>query len=1157
MSPEDGERWEDELADLLAASDDALAAGKPADFPSTEELPREREDELKKELAYLQKVREALSPPRSEKVNKPRSELPWTTLRRFEIRRELGRGGFGVVYLAYDPKLRREVALKVPRPEILITPELRERFHREARAAAGLQHPNLVPLYEVGEAGAICFLVSAYCPGPSLADWLRQQTQAVPYRDSATLVSILADAVHHAHCHGVVHRDLKPANVLLAVDSRQQTVDSSNDKANISAAEYTEDYGSPSSLLSTDYCLLSTTPMITDFGLAKHIHGAQATDDKTLTRAGAVVGTASYMAPEQAGGKVKEIGPPADIYALGAILYELLTGRPPFRGDSDVDTLLQVQADEPIAPSRIRPRLPRDLETICLKCLEKEPPRRYVTALELAEDLRRFLAGEPIRARPVGRAERLGRWARRNPHLAALQVFSATAVLALIGISLAFALHQRNAAREIQKQAHLAERRLAQLTLDRGLGLCEQGRISQGMLWLAKSLEMAAEFPAGESAELAWLARENLAHWACEVARVRTVFPHAKGITAIAFSPDSRTVLSGSEDGTAQLWDAGTGTPVGAPLRNEGAVTAVAFSATGKVFVTGSWDGNARVWEAATSRPAGPCLAHTQTVVAAAISPDGRTVFTGDASKAVHFWDTATGKRIGSSIAPGNEVVRFATFSPDGLTVATATGNDQDALLWEVATHGLRFSLRHGARVTSVAFNPDGRTIATGGGDNVAQLWVGRTGEPAGVLFKHPEDVMCVSFASDGRTLLTNCNDRRARRWDIETGSAVVWRIEHNEGANSKVVFSPDGRSFVTLPSGWVWELLNERSRIPPLKHPYGVQAVAYNPDGRTVLTGCQDGTGRFWETATGRLTGPSLRHRGRILSVAYSPDGRSVLTGSFDKTARLWQTATGKPIGRPLQHALQVNAVAFSPDGTEVLTGSSDRTARFWEAATGNPLERTLAHQNTVEAVAYSPDGLTVLTAAAFNAVHFWERATGRLLTAAVYHPKDGVFDLACSPDGRTILTGGRDMSARLWDAATREPIAPPLPHQASVSSVAFSPDGLLVLTGSLDGTARLWSARLGKPIGPPLLHDREVMAAAFSPDGRTILTGSLDRTARLWTVPSPVAGEPERIRLWTELITGKELDDADNVHFLNSDEWRKRRQRLAELGGPPVAPQ
>jgi eukaryotic-like serine/threonine-protein kinase len=271
MIGEDRERWEEELAELLAAGDQALAEGKTPDFPTTEELPRECEQELKKELAYLRTVREVLGRARPAHTSGTAGELPWTELDRFQLCRELGRGGFGVVYLAHDPKLRRQVALKVPRPEVLLTPALRERFHREARAAAGLQHPNLVPLYEVGEAGPLCFLVSAYCPGPTLADWLRQHPQPVPYRDAASLVALLADAADHAHRHGIVHRDLKPANVLLQIADCRLQIERPD-----------ETLPGKSAILN----LQSAIPKIADFGLAKQIGGG-AEDDKTLTRGGA------------------------------------------------------------------------------------------------------------------------------------------------------------------------------------------------------------------------------------------------------------------------------------------------------------------------------------------------------------------------------------------------------------------------------------------------------------------------------------------------------------------------------------------------------------------------------------------------------------------------------------------------------------------------------------------------------------------------------------------------------------------------------------------------------------------------------------------------------------------------------------------------------
>jgi serine/threonine protein kinase len=436
MTPDETEWWEEKLASYLADGDDALAAGKSPETP-TAHMSTENAPQLQQDLAYLKKLRRVLRRAGSEasRDSPGFSKLP-NPFGRFHIRRELGRGGFGVVFLAYDPLLARDVALKVPRPEVLATPDLRARFHREARAAAGLDHPNLVPVHEAGEVDSICYLVSAYCPGPTLSEWLKARKEPVPWREAAELLIALADAAHHAHERGLVHRDLKPGNILLQQNEEGRMKKEENEQATRVAGE---------SSLSVSYSS-PYIPKIADFGLAKQILPSE--DEKTLTHSGAIVGTASYMAPEQASGKSKEVGPPADIYALGAIFYEVLTGRPPFKGESDLETLLLVQVEEPLAPSRLRPRVPRDLETICLKCLEKDPKRRYGKAKELAEDLRHWLKGEPIRARPVRSLERLWRWSMRNRAVAGLTATVALVLMVGIVSSSLLAISANNSATE-------------------------------------------------------------------------------------------------------------------------------------------------------------------------------------------------------------------------------------------------------------------------------------------------------------------------------------------------------------------------------------------------------------------------------------------------------------------------------------------------------------------------------------------------------------------------------------------------------------------------------------------------------------------------------------------------------------------------------------
>jgi eukaryotic-like serine/threonine-protein kinase len=1079
---------------------------------------------------------------------------------------EIGRGGMGVVYRAHHEHLRRDVALKM----LLTGPSAdrgeRIRFRAEAEAVARLQHPHIVQIFEVGEhdnsaGGPRPYVALEYVDGANLAARLAGRPQ--PPGQAAVWLEPLARAVDYAHTQGVVHRDLKPSNVLLTRDDQ---------------------------------------PKLCDFGVAKILGGSD-----IKTRSGTLVGTVEYMAPEQAEGKGM-VGPPADIYALGALLYVMLTGRPPFQGASLLDTLQQIRTQEPVSPRRLQPTVPRDLETICLKCLQKEPVRRYATASDLADDLLRFAAGEPIVARPVGPLERSARWMRRHPTVAGL--IAAVVLVALTAFGLVAwqwreALRQRRladgrAGRERQARDEV-EKISAGLILDRGINLAVQGEVAHGLSWLARGLERAAG--AGD-VELERVARVNLAAWREQLVRPVAELPHEDWAWALAFSPDGRTAATGSMDRTARLWDAATGRPRGEPMRHDGPVLSLAFSPDGSTLLTGSGSpdersGEARFWDAATGQPSGAALSHPGSVERVAFSPDGRTFVTVSPQRA-QLWRSADRRPKGAPMGHG-ATVRTAAFSPDGRTVATG-GDDGTVRLWDTNGQPIGAPLRHGDPVWVLAFNPDGRTLATG----------------SRVLER------------DERNVLRATRPGEVRLWDVAARRPLAHPLIHR-GPIKALTFSPDGRvlatgSIVAEKDGedgevrivggeaQLWSVITGQSILTPLAHPKPVWALAFDPSGHLLLTGCEDRRARFFVAATGTLLDRPLAHEGTVVAVAFSPDGRRALTASAggyrraaarlwdvprgldlrtlsrhrgpivaltfspdrrhlltasrDGTARLWDTRSGEPRGEPMRHGGSVRAASFSPDGRVVLTGCSDRTAQLWEAATGRPRGEPMPHDGPVVALAFSPDSRIVLTGTlgggpGTGGARLWDVETARPLGPPLRQPS-GLTDVAFSRDGRMFLTAG-PVSARFWDTRTLRPLEGlGVPGDRAWLAAAFGPDGLTAVTDTRR-TARIQDLASGR-ILREWTHDETSWRATFSPDGRTLLLASPDRSARLWDVST---GRSKAMPLphTGPVVTGTDYESGEPLSMAFSPDSRAvasgctdRAARLwdvstGKLLGPPLA--
>jgi tRNA A-37 threonylcarbamoyl transferase component Bud32 len=631
-------------------------------------------------------------------------------LGRFELQGVLGHGAFGTVYKARDPELDRTVAVKVPRAGNLAGPQELDRFLREARSAAQLRYPAIVTVHEVGQRDGLPYLVSDFVAGVTLADVL--SARRLGFREAAELVAAVADALQYAHEQGVVHRDVKPSNIMIADDGK---------------------------------------PCVMDFGLAKRDAG-----EITMTVEGQVLGTPAYMAPEQARGEGHAVDGRGDVYSLGVVLYQLLTGELPFRGTQRM-LLHQVLHDEPRQPHSLNDRTPRDLETVCLKAMAKDPARRYQTARDFADDLRNWLKGEPIIARPVGSWERGWRWAKRRPAVTGLLAVSGVAVVA-VGVvvtslfynaQLKGGLQETERAKERAEAATLeAEKNKYFLRISRAYAGWREGNMSQ----MEPLLDECP--PAQRNWE--WHYLKRLCH-----ADLLTLRGHTSWIWRVLFSPDGRQIASVSADRTVRIWDATTGELI---RRLEGGVRPLAFSPDGKRLAAGM-EGTVTVWEVATGKRE-TFLEEKGWVGSVAFSPDGRLLASGgeedlneDGPGVVKVWD-ALRKRDALWIVPSPANVFGVAFNPDGTRLAWGDWGGHVSICpltrdKDTVTGGPVNTWKgHEGEVRSIAFSPDGSRLASAGGEGAVKLWDSSSGRPvSSPLVGHTSKAEWVSFSPDGSRL--------------------------------------------------------------------------------------------------------------------------------------------------------------------------------------------------------------------------------------------------------------------------------------------------------------------------------------------------------------------------------------------------------------------
>ncbi len=983
----------------------------------------------------------------------------------FELLEQIGRGSMGIVYKARQRSLERIVALKLLDLADRIPAEAARRFQGEAAAAAALRHPGIVTVHEIGEHSGRQYIAMDFIAGPTLAD--RVSGRPLQPARAAALVAAVADAIHAAHERGILHRDLKPSNILL--DERDH-------------------------------------PHVADFGLAKRMHA-----DGDATIPGQVMGSPNFMSPEQARGG--RLGPASDIHALGAILYDCLTGRPPFVGPTVPETLYQAIHAEPVSPRLLVPGISRDLETIVLTCLRKEPEQRYPDARALAADLRAVLRHEPITARPISGLERTWRWCRRRPAVAALSAATVILVLALaIGSPIA-ALRIQAEGERAQDNLYAADMNLAQQALEqssrnRAVALLERHRPRPGgvdrrgfewrHLWERTATdEQPLLHTVGGPRHL--VAIPGTSMFAVGNCLFDTRGPGhpvhllPDGVVAMAWSPLDGSIVAG---GYGRLLVYPMETRRASVLLEGEDVHTVALTADGRWMATGGtqlrlWSrGEDGTWRSVASRARGFKVWHNAKTLA--FSPDGGLLVSGTGESwanrcEIELWSVPALQPELGLAEPTGDAIALA-FSADGSRLIVACWNGR-IRLWDVDTRAeVETAMHHHGFPADLKLSPrEPHVVASTASDRTVRLWDLRTGVELVALQGAVNHLWAMDFADDGRTLLTLDHKGAVAAWDGATRRRREVLIERGP-VTAPLGFSGEGATLATIDeTGGLrfWDVserreLADRARTVDLTgmftRDFEVIAPVISPDLQTLALGLMDGRVKLHNLDTNRVR-LIPAHADQVRNLAFSPDGATLATAGDDGALRLWDVRSAALLAenilpRPLADPDFNLSLVWTTDGSHVAAAGA-HAVTIYEGRTAR-VRCGFDAGAVIFSLRFTPDSRHLVVAQDDFRLSFWDARTGRLESQVDTSHQEGVYDMRFSPDGRTLATVVDDV--KLWSVATRQEVATLRGHDRNIFAVLFSPDGNTLATFDYQGCVRVWSAPpfAVTDVGAPTAHQR-----------------------------------------------------------------------------------